>query len=83
MTLETLYEKLTSGEQLVILEELVLDVTHFKGSHPGGEKVFTASIGRDVSKFFYGGYSLATQAYPWVHSPTAMLRAHSIKVGAL
>lgn len=83
MSLETLNERLTKGEQLVILEELVLDVTHFKGSHPGGEKVFTSSLGRDVSKFFYGGYSLASQTYPWVHSPSAMLRAHPIKVGAL
>jgi cytochrome b involved in lipid metabolism len=27
-------------------------------NHPGGKFVIEHNIGRDVSKFFYGGYSL-------------------------
>lgn len=43
---------------MVILDELVLDVTDFIKWHPGGEFVLEKNIGRDISKFFYGGYTL-------------------------
>ena len=37
---------------------MVLDVTQFLNIHPGGNFSLAQNIGRDVSKFFYGGYSL-------------------------
>jgi len=37
---------------------MVLDVKDFINHHPGGRFVLTHNIGRDISKFFYGGYSL-------------------------
>lgn len=40
------------------MDDLVLDITAFKANHPGGRFVLTHNIGRDISKFFYGGYSL-------------------------
>ena len=46
------------GQQLVILDEFVVDVTDFINKHPGGQFALKHNIGRDVSKFFYGGYSL-------------------------
>lgn len=46
------------GEQLVILDEFVLDVSEFISHHPGGRFVLQHCIGRDISKYFYGGYSL-------------------------
>ena len=46
------------GEQLVILDEYALDVKDFISKHPGGRFVIQHSIGRDISKYFYGGYSL-------------------------
>ena len=42
----------------MILDELVLDVDKFIDHHPGGRFVLTHNIGRDISKFFHGGYSL-------------------------
>ena len=45
------------GQQLVILDEYVLNVTDFINKHPGGRFAVKHNIGRDVSKFFYGGYS--------------------------
>ena len=45
-------------EELVILDQFVLDVSSFMGEHPGGRFVLKHCIGRDISKFFYGGYSL-------------------------
>ena len=46
------------GRKLVILDDMVLDLEQFLGKHPGGNFSLTQNIGRDISKFFYGGYSL-------------------------
>lgn len=43
--------------QLVILDDLVLDVSEYMSNHPGGKFLLEHNIGRDISKFFYGGYS--------------------------
>ena len=50
---ENVFEK---KMEWIILDDLVLDVTEFKAKHPGGKFVVEHNIGRDVSKFFYGGY---------------------------
>jgi cytochrome b involved in lipid metabolism len=36
---------------------MVLDVSKYQEYHPGGEFVVNQNIGRDISKFFYGGYA--------------------------
>jgi len=46
------------GRKLVILDDLVLDVGKYMSFHPGGQFLLKANIGRDVSKFFYGGYTM-------------------------
>ena len=51
-------ERVSEGEQLVILDGFVLNVTEFIGLHPGGRYMLKHNIGRDISKFFYGGYSM-------------------------
>lgn len=42
----------------MILDDLVLDCSKFVKLHPGGQFVLTHNAGRDISKFFYGGYSM-------------------------
>lgn len=42
----------------MILDNLVLDVGAFINEHPGGRFVIKHNIGTDISKFFFGGYSL-------------------------
>ena len=46
------------GEKLVILDDMVLDMSSYAMNHPGGNFSIEHNIGRDVSKFFYGGNSL-------------------------
>lgn len=55
-------KRVAGGEQLVVVDDLVLDISKFKLSHPGGKFVLEYNIGRDVSKFFYGGYILETMS---------------------
>ena len=54
--------------KLVLLDDLVLDLSNFIGQHPGGEEVIRRNIGRDVSKYYYGGYSMGKGFYAYAHS---------------
>lgn len=50
--------QLKQGKQYVLLDNLILDVTHFITHHPGGSQSLKRTIGKDISKYFFGGYSL-------------------------
>lgn len=82
---EDFKKRVAGGEQLVILDDLVLDVSRFKLSHPGGKFVLQYNIGRDVSKFFYGGYVLenGTGLKPHAHSNVARCIVNSLAVARL
>jgi len=58
LTLEEFTNLVEKGRQLVILDDLVLDVAPFLHCHPGGLWNIKHNIGKDISKFFYGGYSI-------------------------
>ena len=58
MTAREFEQAIKNGRKLCILDDLVLDMEEFIDQHPGGRFVLTHNIGRDISKFFYGGYSL-------------------------
>jgi hypothetical protein len=77
--------RVQKGEQLVILDDLVLDVSGFAKVHPGGAFMLRQTVGRDISKYFYGGYSLETEDFPkpWTHSNMARKVVNSIIVGRL
>ena len=51
-------ERVKEGEKLAILDGFVLNIGEFMDHHPGGKFMLSHNIGRDVSKFFYGGYSM-------------------------
>ncbi len=40
----------------MILNDLVLDVRSYMNSHPGGTFLLDKNIGRDIAKYFDGGY---------------------------
>jgi cytochrome b involved in lipid metabolism len=42
----------------VIFNELVLDLQDYSQHHPGGKFVLEKNIGRDISKFYHGSYSM-------------------------
>ena len=52
---------------------MVLDVEKFIDQHPGGRFSIQHNVGRDISKFFYGGYSLENN----IGGPPAKGYAHS------
>lgn len=64
-------------KQLWIMDNCVLDnallppLGHYDHWHPGGKFTLVKNFGRDISKFFYGGYMLVNSA------PGEELRNHS------
>lgn len=54
--------------QLWIMDNCVLDnawlppLGHYDHWHPGGKFTLTKNYGRDISKYFYGGYMLVNSA---------------------
>ena len=51
-------QRIKNGERLMVLDNMVLDVSSFAYSHPGGQFLIDYNIGRDIGKFFYGSYIL-------------------------
>ena len=86
MPLET-FNKLTSEDKksLVIIDNFVLDFGDFNLMHPGGRFTLDKNIGRDISKFFYGGYSMvpSENAVPYTHSIESLKIAKGMIVGTL
>ena len=58
ITKAELNEMIAEGRKLVLIDEYVVDVEEFMHKHPGGRFALEHNIGRDVSKYFYGGYSM-------------------------
>ena len=85
MTREQFDERIRGGEKLCILDDMVLDVTSFRADHPGGQFLIDFHVGRDVSKFFYGGYVLENQSgmSPYTHSNVARAIVNRIAVAKL
>jgi hypothetical protein len=51
-------ESVANGTPLMLLDNLVLNVSEFINQHPGGRFLIRHHIGTDISKYFYGGYAL-------------------------
>lgn len=75
--------RLLNGEKLVLLDEIILNVGDYIDNHPGGKQLIEHNIGRDISKFFYGGYSLGKSSFDYTHSSLAEKIAMNLKIAKL
>ena len=67
----------------MLVDDLVLDVSGFMEDHPGGRFSIEHNIGRDVSKFFYGAYSLESKVDPHTHTNDARRILNELVVATL
>ena len=74
-----------AGMSLLIFDNLVLNLNGYEKLHPGGKFVLRQNYGRDVSKFFNGGYSLmqGPGIKPHHHSAHALKILKGLIVGVL
>jgi len=85
-TMEQIDAMIAAKREIVIIDNLVLDVHEYDGIHPGGKFVFQNNIGRDISKFFYGGYVMVNgpgAEKPHQHSYNALKIAKDMVIGVL
>jgi cytochrome b involved in lipid metabolism len=40
------------------MNDLILDVKHYQFIHPGGQFLVEKNVGRDIGKYFDGGYQM-------------------------
>lgn len=85
ITREEFEERVAEGEKLVILDNLILEVADFMGEHPGGKFLLEHCIGKDVSKYFHGGYVLehSSGITPVTHSNIARIIVNGLAVATL
>lgn len=87
ITTEQFNQRVKAGEKLVLLDDMVLDMGDYINKHPGGRFSMEANIGRDVSKYFYGGYSLENfgpkRVMPHTHSNDARRLVDKFAIGYL
>lgn len=64
---------------------MVLDMGSYIEKHPGGRFSIEANVGRDVSKYFYGGYALENinPVKPHTHSNDARRLVDKLAIGYL
>ena len=66
---------------------MVVDIAYYAYAHPGGSFLLEHNVGRDVSKFFYGGYALdgngETETQRHAHSNIARKIANKNRIGII
>jgi cytochrome b involved in lipid metabolism len=89
MTSEQFEREVASGKQYALLEDVIVDLAPYFKDHPGGAFVLRHNVGRNISKFFYGSYSLEGNTVPngpdrrWVHSNYARKIVNKLIVAQL
>ena len=78
-------EQVKSGTDLVVFDNLVLNLNGYERIHPGGKFRLKHNLGRDISKFFLGGYQLINvkNRKPHTHSQAALDIVKSLVVGVI
>jgi hypothetical protein len=71
------------GRKLVTLDDLILDVEQYAEYHPGGAFVINHNVGREVDKYFYGGYALEDGMLGWRHSNISRKIVNDLSIGVL
>lgn len=84
---EDIDKRVYAGEQLMVFDNLVLKLSGFDEMHPGGKFNLLRNMGRDISKFFYGGYSLVNPnnkpGKTFTHSIASLSTAKGLITGVL
>lgn len=82
---EAFANRIENGEKLVLVEDYIVNIEPFMSKHPGGEFALRHNVGKDVTKFFFGGQALAvsSKVAPHQHSNAAKRILKSLIIGKL
>jgi len=84
-TPEEIDSDVKEGKPLVVFDNLVLDLNGYERVHPGGKFNLMHNLGRDISKFFFGGYNLVNEPVrrPHHHTQPALDIVKRMVVGVI
>jgi len=71
--------RVAHGEQLIIISDLVHDVSHFVHDHPGGRQTLLHHVGTDATQYFEGIAGFQAHA----HSKEALKLLNTMRVAKL
>jgi cytochrome b involved in lipid metabolism len=92
MSVHEFDESIRRGEKLWVLDDLVLDLKEFASKHPGGAFAIERTVGKDVSKYFYGGYAIDSNSNviktggnkgAWIHTNIARKIVNQLAIARL
>ncbi len=68
-----------------MLNDLVLEMSSYTNSHPGGVFLIKKNIGRDIGKYFDGGYLMENNKglTPFTHSYQSRFIVEKLAIGFL
>ena len=64
--------------QIVLLENNVIDLKEWEVFHPGGKFFLQKNIGRDITKYWYGGYQMINKTKRYKNMPENMRKPKNI-----
>ena len=67
------------------MNDIIIDMKSYAKSHPGGLFLLDKNVGRDIGKYFDGGYQMENNCglRPWNHSYQARLIIDKLAIGYL
>jgi hypothetical protein len=74
---------IVKGQKLVFYDDLVLDITRYRWSHPGGAIMFERCIGEDMGKFIQGCSSIGGSFNPYTHSEMSKKLCRQLAIGRI
>ena len=66
-----------------MFDNVILDAKGYWEVHPGGRFFLEKNYGRDISKFYFGGYSMVQGKKPYTHSAWSLSIIKSMVVGVI
>ena len=76
-------DQVKSGKKLMFADELVIDVSSFSRSHPGGSFMISKNIGEDAGKYMVGCSSYGGKYNAYAHSKNAFAMLKKLSVGRI
>ena len=77
-------EMVEAGHHVAVIDDLVVDLAKYHFHHPGGAFVLKQNIGRDISKYFHGAFSMenmgSNRVFNWYHSTNARRIVNSLAI---
>ena len=83
MTHFEVMDHVKSGKKLMFADELVIDVSSFFRSHPGGSFMISKNIGEDAGKYMVGCSSYGGKYNAYDHSKNAFAMLKKLSVGRI